>query len=170
MFWRTGLKIPLPPQERDIRRGHRRNAARGGRLRIDIQGFRAHHVRRGGVGMGRQEAREPPGNGCLADAGAAAENPGVRKAPGPVGIEQQAFRSRVAEQRGLFARMQCAGMPVAVGRRFGVFRSWSHQATAAGRSENRDATSRQMRSAIAGTGKKPSTTRKRAGSALAIAR
>ncbi len=114
--------------------------------------------------MREHETRQPIGQRCLADAGRAADQPGVRNAAAFVGIEQRALGLVMSEQRAGFARAQnvdvglvvAHGAVVAVARRSGV-------------GCRRCSMALQIRSATTSRGARPSMVTQRLGSLSASA-
>ena len=70
------------------------------------QRLRLLHRRRRRIGMRQHEPRHAIGQRRLADAGLAADQPGVRDAAAAIGVEQRLLGLGMAEQRGGLARMR----------------------------------------------------------------
>ena len=108
--------------------------------------------RRRRIGMREHEARHAIGERRLADAGRAADQPGVRDAAAFIGIEQRLFGLGVAEQHRPF-RAARAPDPASHrhSRRHGRPRRTAHSASAAARARRA-----QIRSATTSRGARPS--------------
>ena len=116
------------------------------------------------IGMREHEARQPIGQRRLADAGRAADQPGMRNAAAFVGIEQRALGLGMAEQRRGLARPQHVDA-----RRCRRCTAPSSRATSAFPGCSRCSTIAQIRSATTSRGARPSMTTQRLGSLSASA-
>ena len=116
--------------------------------------------------MRENEARHPIGERRLADAGGTAEQPGMRKAPAAIGVEQRLLRVAVAMESGGFTRVRRLGLLGVVIAHEATLSS----ATGAVAGSKRSCTTFQIRSATAGLGSVASINTQRSGSLSAITR
>src|SRR5579864_9472361 len=86
--------------------GAGRDAATDRMRRIDHEIRRTLNVCRQRIGVAQHEARHPISERSLADALRSADQPGVRNATAPVGIEQRCLRFVMTEQLKVLARMR----------------------------------------------------------------
>ena len=146
-------------------------------LGVKLERGRGAHRRRARIRMGEDKACHPIGKRRLADAGSAADQPGMRQAPAAIGREQRLLRLGVTVEHGGFARVRRCGIPVrpAAGPRVNVGLVDAHvamlsNAIGAVAGSSRSWTTFQMRSATAGRGSVASINTQRCGSPSAIAR
>ena len=120
------------------------------------------HTLRGRIAMYQHETRHPVGQRRLADAGRAADQPGMGNAPAFISLEQCALGLAMAEQHVGFARAPDLDV-VAHGAVVSAVRRCSSGC-------RRCSTALQMRSATTARGARPSMTTQRFGSLAASAR
>ncbi len=161
-----GFFVPASPQRKHVRERHRGDPPRRRRLSGHEQGLGPLNLRRRRVGMGQQEAREPPGQSCLADALEAAQNPCLRHSVLAVRRQQGLLRRRMAEKRQRLARVGRVLEPVAFRRGGGLP---AHCACTAG-ARKRASTSRQIACETSSFGASASTTQQRSASLEAMSR
>ena len=116
--------------------------------------------------MREHETRHPVGERRLADTGRAAKQPGMRKAPAAIGVEQRLLSVSVAIESGGFTRVRrldLLGFVVA-------HEAMLSSAIGAVAGSKRSCTTFQMRSATAGLGSVASINTQRIGSLNAITR
>ena len=85
----AGLLVDDALEHQQIALRLRGDAARDRMVGVDRERGRLLHLRRGRIGMRQHEARETIGQRRLADAGRAADQPGMRNAPALVACEQR---------------------------------------------------------------------------------
>ena len=123
---------------------------------IERQRDRLLHRVRARVGMRQHEARETIGQGRLADAGLARNQPGVRQASAFIGRKQRLLGVGMTEKQ------------AALARQFGDALVLAHDAAPSGSSalpaDSRSQTISQMRAATTSRGGRPSITTMRFGS------
>ncbi len=107
--------VPVALQVEQVAVCAGRQPMRGRMLGRHEKVARGENLRRRGIGMREEEAREAEGERRLADAALAGENPAVMHAAGAVGFEERRLRRLMPDEDRRLAR-QCDAVERVVGR------------------------------------------------------
>ena len=162
--------LPLAPDEGKIGMGELSDEPRRRMAGRDVEIARLADGGLGRIGIGEHETGKPPGERRLADALAAADQPGVGETALAIGGEQFLFGGLMADQRSHMARMGRAGQGVGFGKIIALGLLHARSALSAPTGSSLASTADQIAAATSPSVAPPSMTTQRQGSAAAMSR